>query len=450
MSEAQEVQMGRAADPQTVASMGLYPDEALQGYVQELGASLAVRSERPELPWTFRVLDDPVVNAFALPGGYIYVTRGILAHLESEAELAGVLGHEIGHVTARHSVSQISRQQLFTGLAVGAMILKPELQQFEGLIGAGMQLLFLKYGRDDEHQADELGVRYMGRVGYDPVQLSGVMGMLSDVTSASGGGRVPEWLSTHPNPENREGNIVEMAQTAEVSADPALVGRDRYIPRLDGLTFGVNPREGFFEDGRFFHPDLAFQMDFPSDWQTVNLKQAVQALSPEEDALLVLTLDQGETPGAALRAFLSQEGITGGQHSERPINGLSAATAEFRAQTEEGTLDGRITVIQHGDLLYRLLGYAPTSVWSQRSGVVRQVHGSFRRLTDSSRLSVEPARLRLVTVRQSMTLRTLLGREGSAGQEAEIRLLNRIEGDEALAVGRVVKIPMGGRLPGGS
>jgi predicted Zn-dependent protease len=449
MSESQEVQMGRDADPQIVASMGLYPDEGLQAYVQELGAELAARSERPELPWTFRVLDDPVVNAFALPGGYIYITRGIMAHLESEAELAGVLGHEIGHVTARHSVSQISRQQLLTGVAVGAMILKPELQQFQGLIGTGMQLLFLKYGRDDEHQADELGVRYMGRLGYDPVQLSGVMSMLSDVTSASGGGGVPEWLSTHPNPENREENIVEMAGNTEVVADPALVGRDRYLPRLSNLIYGANPREGFFEDQRFYHPDLQFQMEFPSDWQTVNMKQAVQAVSPQQDALMVLTADQGDSPGSAIRSFLGQEGISGGQVWEGRINGLPGASAEFRAQTEEGTLDGRVTLIRHGSLLYRLLGYAPTSVWSQRRQVVGASHESFAPLNDPAYLQVEPARLRLVTVSRDTGLRALLEREGATRFEADVRLLNRIDGDGPIPAGQIVKIPVGGRLPGG-
>jgi predicted Zn-dependent protease len=448
MSEAQEVQMGREADPQIVGSMGLYPNDELQAYIQDLGSQLAARSERPDLPWTFRVLDDPTVNAFALPGGYIYVTRGIMAHLDSEAELAGVLGHEIGHVTARHSVSQISRQQLFQGLAVGAMIVKPELQRFGNLIGAGMQLLFLKYGRDDEHQADELGVRYMGRVGYDPHQLGGVMAMLGNVTSASGGGRVPEWLSTHPNPENRESNIEAMADSAEVAADPALVGRDRYLPRLEGLIYGTNPREGFFRDARFYHPDLAFLMDFPTGWQTANLKQAVQALSAEEDALMVLTVEQAETPRAGLDAFLGQEGIQAGQPRVRNRNGLATASAEFRAETEEGTLDGRVTYVRHGNLTYRLLGYAPTSVWPQRRGVVQESHDSFRRLTDSAYLNVEPARLRLVTVQRSMGLGAFLQREGATAFEEDVRLLNRIDGDGPIPAGTVMKVPAGGRLPG--
>jgi predicted Zn-dependent protease len=200
ISESQEIAMGKEADAQIVAQMGLYPDQALQAYVQSLGARLAAKSERPQLGWTFRVLDDPLVNAFALPGGYVYVTRGIMAHLESEAELAGVLGHEIGHVTARHSVNQMSKQQL-AGLGLGiGMIVRPELQQLGDLAQTGMALLFLKYSRDDERQADELGLRYALRGNYDPREIPGVFSLLERVSAAAGAGRAPSWLATHPDP----------------------------------------------------------------------------------------------------------------------------------------------------------------------------------------------------------------------------------------------------------
>src|SRR5213595_4027039 len=163
ISESQEIAMGRDYDRQVGASIGLYPDSGLQRYLQQFGTRLAATSERPNLPWTFRVVDDPVVNAFALPGGFIYVTRGIFAHLNSEAELAGVVGHEIGHVTARHSVSQLSKQQLAQlGLAVGS-IASPELGRYAGLAGQAFGVLFLKYSRDNESQADDLGLRYMRR-----------------------------------------------------------------------------------------------------------------------------------------------------------------------------------------------------------------------------------------------------------------------------------------------
>lgn len=449
MSEGQEIAMGRDADPGIVAQMGLYPDEGLQRYVQELGQELAARSERPDLPWTFRVLDDPLINAFALPGGYIYVTRGIMAHLDSEAELAGVLGHEIGHVTARHSVDQMSRAQVAQiGLGVG-MILVPELQQYGGLAGASLQLLFLKFGRDDEHQADELGVRYMGRLGYDPAQLSGVMGMLGRVTAGSGGAGPPEWLSTHPNPINREGAILEMAETAEVTANPPRVLRDEYLARLDGLTFGKNPREGYFLGDRFYHPDMRFQMSFPAGWQTANTRQAVQALSPQEDALFVLTLGEGTEPGPALQNFLAQEGVEGSGVSRAAVNGLPAASADFRFASGQESLNGRVAFLQHGGVLFQMLSYGSPQVWDGHSPTVRAAVASFRPLTNSTYLNVEPARIQLTTVPRAMSLDAFLASRGVQEQGDQVRLLNRLEGNPNLRAGHVLKVPTGGRLPTG-
>jgi predicted Zn-dependent protease len=447
MTEAQEIQMGRDADPDIVAAMGLYPNEALQAYVQDLGEQLAAVAERPNLPWTFRVLDDPLINAFALPGGFIYMTRGIMAYLDSEAELVGVLGHEIGHVTARHSVSRISRAQLAQlGLGVG-MILAPELQQFEGLASASLGLLFLRFSRDDERQSDALGVRYMSRLGYDPAELSGVMAMLGGVTSEEAGPRGPEWLSTHPNPENREQLILDLAARTEVARDPALVNRDTYLRRLDGLIFGENPREGFFRGRAFHHPDMAFSMDFPQGWRTANSKQAVQGLSPEEDALLVLSLGEGATPSAGLRSFLAQEGIQGGSVSEAAVNGLPAAAADFRFTSSDGTLDGRVVFIQHRGTLFRFLGYAQPSAWAARRSAVRASLESFRPLTDQRYLAVQPARLKVVTLSRSAALSWVLEQEGASHRIEEVQRLNRLEGNPPLPSGYVLKIPVGGVLP---
>src|SRR5881275_2326244 len=255
ISESQEIAMGRDYDNQVAASIGIYADSGLQHYIQQFGARLAASSERPNLPWSFRVVDDPVVNAFALPGGFIYVTRGILAHLNSEAELAGVVGHEIGHVTARHSVSQMSKQQLAQlGLAVGAIA------------------------------SPELGLRYLWRAAYDPREMPHVFEMLTRVSQAQGGGRVPEWLATHPDPENRRGRIEQEVAALPQSFSGAAVNREEYLRRLDGLVFGNNPREGYFKENQFFHPDLRFRVTFPEGWTTNNGKQAVIAVSPQQDA----------------------------------------------------------------------------------------------------------------------------------------------------------------------
>ena len=449
MTEGQEIQMGKDADPGIVASMGLYPDESLQNYVRALGLELASRSERPQLAWNFRVLDDPLINAFALPGGYIYVTRGIMAYMDSEAELAGVLGHEIGHVTARHSVDQISRAQMAQlGLGVG-MILAPELQQFEGLASASLGLLFLKFGRDDERQADELGVRYMARLGYDPAQLSGVMGMLGRVTSGEGGG-VPEWLSTHPNPANREEAILEMADSVHVATETPRVVRREYIDRLDGLIFGENPRDGYFLAERFYHPNLRFEMAFPAGWKTANMRQGVQALSPQEDAVLVLTLSNDADPGSALQSFLAKEGIEGSGISQAAVNGPPAASADLLAISGQQQLVGRVAFLRHESAIYQLLAYGSPGAWQGHVPTVRQAFGSFRPLSDPTYLNVEPARIRVLSVPRAMTLTDFLTREGAADRAEDVRLLNRLEGDPTLAAGQLLKVPIGGRLPGGN
>src|SRR5512145_1356874 len=254
VSESQEIAMGKEADPAIAAQMGLVDDTALQRYVAGLGARVAAVGERPHLPWTFRVVDDPIVNAFALPGGFIYVSRGILAHFNSEAELASVLGHEIGHVTARHSVQQISKQQLGQlGLGV-AQIAAPKLGGILNVAAAGMELLFLKFSRDDESQADQLGLRYMRRAGYDPREMVKVYKMLERVSAAAGGSNVPAWASTHPNPVDRQARINTTVAAIPADSLGTTVRRPEYLRRVDGIVFGADPREGFFQDGQFYHP----------------------------------------------------------------------------------------------------------------------------------------------------------------------------------------------------
>jgi len=202
VGEGQEVEIGRQADQQVVAQIGLYQDQKVQDYVSALGKKLAAASERPNLPWSFKVVDDPAVNAFALPGGFIYVTRGLMTHLQSEAELVAVMGHEIGHVTARHGADQMTKSQLANiGLGVGAILSGHE--ELVGLASQGLGLLFLKYGRDDERQADDLGLRYLVHAGYDPRPMGDVFDTLERVSASEGGGKVPTWLSTHPAPGDR-------------------------------------------------------------------------------------------------------------------------------------------------------------------------------------------------------------------------------------------------------
>jgi predicted Zn-dependent protease len=444
IGEQQEIQMGREADQQIVATLGLYEDPELAAYVQSLGARLAASSERPDLPWTFRVIDDPTVNAFALPGGFVYVTRGIMTHLRSEAELVGVLGHEIGHITARHSVSQISRAQLAQlGFGLG-MILVPELRPFGDVASVGLQLLFLSYGRDDEREADELGVRYMGRTSYDPRELSGVMSMLERSSEVGGGsGRVPEWLSTHPDPGNRATRIQQIVQESGADLSNALVRRNEYLRVIDGTVFGIDPREGFFRDNVFHHPELAFRFTFPRGWATANTKQAVQAVSPNQDAAMEVTLVAG-SPSQALSQFGSQQTVQIGRTSQQSVNGLSAVLAEFAAVSDQGAFRGLVLFVALGGRTYRVLGYAPESRWSGHESTVHHSLGSFARETDPQVLAAQSNRLSIVQLERSHTLQSFLQNFPSAEPPEIVALINGLESGGSLPAGALAKRVVGG------
>ncbi len=446
ISEGQEIQMGREADADVATSLGLVQDEALQRYVGDIGRRLAATSERPDLPWSFKVVDDPVVNAFALPGGFIYVTRGILANFESEAELAGVLGHEIGHVTARHSVSQMSRQQLQqVGLGVG-MILSEDVRRFGGVLAAGLGLLNLRYSRGDETQSDELGVRYMGRAGYDAGQLVGVFQMLASVSGGEGG-RVPQWQLTHPYPENREAHIRDVIAASDLPTG-GRVDREALLDRIDGLVYGENPRDGYFKGARFFHPEMAFELTFPEGWKTVNQRSAVGAISPSEDGLVVLELVPDQTdPVAALRAFLAQEGVEGGAIRQDDAYGIPSARAPFTLTSDQTQLRGVATFLRHRDRLFRILGYSVAQKWSGYERAVVSAHGTFRPITDQAVLGVQPWRVEIVTLPRAMTMAAFQERYPSMVPLEEVARLNRVPSDASLAAGTRMKRVVGNPLP---
>jgi predicted Zn-dependent protease len=442
VGESQEIAMGQQADSQIVASLGLYPDAALQRYVQELGAKLAKTSERPDLPWTFRIVDDPVVNAFALPGGFIYVTRGLMTYLKNEAELSGVIGHEIGHVTAQHAVHSMSNQQV-TQLGVTAgMMIEPKLQRYGQYLNAGLGLLYLKYSRDDESQADHLGFRYMVRAGNDPRQMMGVFDMLSRVSQAGGGGRLPEWLETHPNPVNRSEDFQKEIDTLKLNLSRLSVNQNSYLSRINGMVFGQNPREGFFRDNHFYQPDLQFEFEFPSGWQTVNQKAAVAAINSSQDAVVQITLAQGTSSAKAAKQFFGQQGLQAERLETGNLNGLPAVSAKFRAQTEQGVLQGKAAFVEYKGYTYQLLGYTTEQLWAQYQNIIVGSMGSFRRLTDPKILQMQPMRLKIITVRKPATLGDLAKQEGSPVQLETLAIINQTEVNAGFRVGDRVKMVM--------
>jgi len=448
VSEGEEIQMGAQYDSQVVLSIGEYPDPALQDYVADLGRKLAATSERPNLAWTFRVVDDPSVNAFAIPGGHVYITRGILAHMTNEAELATVMGHEIGHVTARHTAQQMTQQQLAgLGLAIGS-IASSRIAQYAGQASQALQVLFLKFSRDDESQADQLGIRYSSRATYDSREMIQVMQMLDKIETESGG-KLPEWLATHPAPANRIAHINAILSATQTDFSHATVNRDGYERRIDGIMFGMNPREGFFKGTEFFHPDLRFRMSFPSGWQVANTKQTVGAQSPQQDAIIEVKLAPGSSADAAARAFVAQQGIEGGTPTGSRVNGLTAASAAFAAASEQGTLRGNAVFVEYGTNVYRLLAYGTEATWANHQDAAQRALSSFRPLTDPAILNLQPQRVMLITLDRRTTIAELARQRPPPAPVtvATLALINQVDQSTPLEPGQIVKWVVGQPLP---
>ena len=443
ISESKEIAIGQQADTQIVASLGLYNEAELQSYVQALGVKLAKTSERPDLPWTFRVVDDPVVNAFALPGGFIYVTRGLMTYVQNEAELSGVIGHEIGHVTAQHAVNSMSSQQLTQiGITAGGIIV-PKLQRYGQYLNAGLELMYLKFSRDDESQADHLGFRYMVRAAKDPRQMISVFEMLDRISQSSGGGSMPEWLESHPNPENRSEDFQKEIDTLKLDLSLLSVNQESYLRLIDGMVFGLNPREGFFSDNHFYHPELEFEFQFPSGWRTMNQKDAVAAVSSGQDAVLEITMAQGASSANAARQFFEQEGLVAERLETGNLNGLTAVSAKFRAQTAEGVLQGKAAFVEFRGSTYRLLGFTTELLWADYQNIIVSSIGSFRRLTDSKILQLQPMRLKMITVNSPSTLAELARQQGSQVQLETLAIINQTATNASFKVGDRVKMVIG-------
>ncbi len=363
MSEAQEISLGRQNDPKIRQQYGVYNDPKLQAYVQRVGERLAKQSHRPHLKYTFTVLDGDEVNAFALPGGYIYITRGILAYIQNEAELAAVLGHEIGHVTARHGVNQYTRAM---AAQIGAGVLSAVVPQLGNQIGQELinvigNALLAGYGREDELQADRLGAEYIARNNYDPEAVIGVVSILKNQEEfekkrAAAENREPQVyhgvFASHPSADDRLQQAVAEAQKFKTGAATRLA-REDYLKQLDGTVFGDSPREGVRRGSSFYHRDLNFAVDFPAGWKIVNQPKSVSGVSPNQGALLDLsTADIGKT--ANPREFMTARLKLGDLTREGAVAGtqLPSHTAVSYINTPFGKRNARVSVVYLGPRAY--------------------------------------------------------------------------------------------------
>ncbi|MDX1570224.1 MAG: M48 family metalloprotease [Xanthomonadales bacterium] len=335
MSEEKEVELGKKLHPKVLAEFGIYPDPDLQSYVDRIGQELAKLSERPELDWHFTVLDDDVVNAFAMPGGYIYITRGILAHLNSEAELAAVLGHEIGHVTARHAIERDRNQKLLSALSAATSIASGTTMagQATSLVGTAA---ISGFGRAQELEADRLGARYMASAGYPTDAVYTSVEILKrreqfEIERARAEGRKPRTphgiFATHPDNDQRFEEAIEAASAYQSNPD-ATHRREEYLNRINGLRWGPKSVPGVVRNNYFYHSQFGIKMKFPEDWRVEGEAGQLAAVSPENDAaiqIFVVIPGRTMTPLDVIRRKLGLQNVKDAK--ETTIAGLPAVVA---------------------------------------------------------------------------------------------------------------------------
>jgi predicted Zn-dependent protease len=443
MSEAQEIAMGQQSDPEIVAFFGLYEDPELQEFITTKGNEMAAISHRPNLAYEFKIVDSPVINAFAVPGGFVYFTRGIMAHFNNEAEFAGVLGHEIGHVTARHSVIQ-QRNQLFSQLGlIAGIILVPELGEFVEPLSEGMQLALLKFGRDAERQSDKLGVEYSSQIGYDAREMAGFFETLERQQGNSGGEEIPPFLSTHPSPEERNATVEQLALDWQQKSKMTefAVNRDSYLRKIEGLILGEDPKQGFVENNAFYHPVLKIQFPIPSDWGYQNTPQQFQMVPKTGEAVMMLTLAPGANLEEAANAVVQNYSLTVVESKKETINGLPSLLMIADHVQEQGTIRALSSLIQFEGNIYSIMGITDLARFNAYQPVFLKTIRDFKELRDSEKLNRKPDVIRIKTVPQQMTLQAAFQNFGMPAERIEeLSLLNGMLLTDQVSKGMLIKV----------
>lgn len=454
----QEIKIGADADKEISAQYGIYDDPELSAYVSSLGEELLKVShlKRDDTPkeykginFTFRVLNSPIVNAFALPGGYVYVTRGLLSHLENEAQLMVVLGHEIGHVAARHASQRAANQQLGQLAIIGGAVIGESIGLDSGnilqLSSQTAQLLFLSYSREDERESDALGVEYSAMTGYEAAEGAAFFGSLKRITEKAGGG-IPSHLSSHPDPGEREKTIPRLAAGWEKKGyEMTKVNQEGFMKMVDGILFGENPRDGFVQGDVFYHPDLKFQFSVPKGFTVINEPSAVIMVNEKQDAIIQFAIDQqNNTPEASVNAFIKQDGISVVNQQSFTVNGNAGYNAIALAKTEEGTeLKLDITAINYDGNVYKILSYTTANQFDTYGAEFKKVRDGFKKVTNSSILNVKPVRLKLIQASSSTAFRNLLPATLPMNIDAgDIAIINQVQLDQQIPKGTWIKIPV--------
>lgn len=441
MSVEQEIALGKQSHAEICASYGVYSDTNLQTWFSQKGMAMARITPRQNLPYTFTVLDSPVVNAFAVPGGYVYITRGIMGYFNDEAEFAGVLGHELGHVEARHSASQYSKLQL-TNLAIGVgSVLSETFNRFSSLISTGSTLMFLKFSRDDERLADKLGVEYSSKVGYDATRMSDFFLTLERMNPSDGS--LPAWASTHPDPGDRIAATKKMALEYQ-KANPTIqyaTRRNEYLEKVQGLPHGDDPRQGYVKNGVFYHPGLKFMFPVPSGWTLANQPSEVR-MSPEKtNATLLFKLGQGANLVDGSTKFASANNITLSDSKQITVNGLQGLATVGELTSDGQTLSIASYYILMNNTTYSFHGLAPADSFGAVRQLFNQSATGFKPLTDRTLMNVKPNTIQVRAVARAGTLKSAFQGFGvPADKLNNLAILNGMNLDDALKAGTRIKV----------
>ncbi len=443
LSEAEEIKLGNKTDAQIGQTYGIYDDHKLTNYINDLGQGMAKLSHRPNLPFEFKILDSPVVNAFAVPGGYVYLTRGILSYLNNEAELACIVGHEIGHITARHTAQQYTRVQLSQiGLGLG-VILSDNFRQYAGLAQFGVGMLSLSFSRDNERQADNLGVEYATRAGFDAAHMAYFFETLERLHPSADRSGLEGWFSTHPNPPDRikavQGKAKEWAQ--KLGAKNLRTNPDTYLRQIDGLVFGEDPRQGYVDTNVFYHPGLKFQFPVPDGWKINNTPEQVQMVSKKQDAVILFSLERGKTPEEAANTFVAgakARVITSGAIT---VNGLPAQSLISDINTSQGLIRAMSHFIQKDKKISVFHGLTSIALFQKYRPTFQATMSRFKAIADQRKINVKPDRLYIRSTRTAGTVKEALQSLGVPKNKLnEIALLNGKKLTDTIQTNTLLKV----------
>ncbi|NNC99451.1 MAG: M48 family metalloprotease [Gammaproteobacteria bacterium] len=446
LSESWELSAGAKYHQEILKQYQVYEDPALQEYVNEIGQKLAAKSHRPDLNFTFTLLDSPQVNAFALPGGYIYVTRGIMAYMNREAHLAGVIGHEIGHVTARHGAQRAAQQQI-AGVATAAVAIgtgSGDLAQMSQMLGGA---LLSGYGRTQELQSDRLGAEYIAKNNYDPEDMIGVIGLLKDQElyaseKARAEGREPQayhgLFASHPRNDQRLQEVIKAAAKFRDSSQPE-PDDGRFLKLTDGMSFGESESQGITRGNKFYHKDLDLYLEFPRDWKIANQPAEIIAIAPDNTQAIRMRMIS-KAPDVPADQYLSSnfQGFRDGRQVSTSEDQAYAGVATLSDKNTGKSQNVRVSAVYRGEQAFLLLGQGSKTLPNEN---FFDVVSSVRRLKNNEKELASGHNIKLVTVREGDTFAKLAARSKyTEDAEAQLRLINNMYPSGEPIPGQQIKV----------